>query len=164
MRDNCLLGRGVLSSAPYAGLDTRVSQSEVWPFPCLRNMIHITIADATVFEKSLTCRMQSRPFPEIEFACARFMHQVDRADALACKGLAAAHMITFTCRYKSSRARAAKKEIGIKPMKFPRYSPDLMPLDFSIWKAIEARMALEIYLALLDLGVVEYCKVHTNLT
>ena len=28
-----------------------------------------------------------------------------------------------------------------KPMPFPRWSPDLNPLDFSLWSAIERRMA-----------------------
>ena len=42
--------------------------------------------------------------------------------------------------YKSSKGREAKKSLGIVPLAFPRYSPDLMPLDYSIWKAIEARM------------------------
>ena len=42
--------------------------------------------------------------------------------------------------YKSSKGKAAKKELGIKPLPFPRYSPDLMPLDYSIWEAIRTRM------------------------
>ena len=42
--------------------------------------------------------------------------------------------------YKSSKARAAKEELHIKPMDFPRFSPDLSPMDFSLWTAIEGRM------------------------
>ena len=42
--------------------------------------------------------------------------------------------------YKSSKARAAKKAAGIKPMPMPRYSPDLMPLDYTLWEEIENRM------------------------
>ena len=43
--------------------------------------------------------------------------------------------------YKSGAARAAKEENGIRAVAFPRYSPDLNPLDFCVWAAIEARMA-----------------------
>ena len=43
--------------------------------------------------------------------------------------------------YKSGAAQAAKKSVGIKTMEWPRYSPDLNPLDFSLWQNIEARMA-----------------------
>ena len=42
--------------------------------------------------------------------------------------------------YKSRAAIAAKKELGIRAMKWPRYSPDLMPLDFSLWANISKRM------------------------
>ena len=42
--------------------------------------------------------------------------------------------------FKSGRAVAAKREVKIRTLPFPRYSPDLNPLDFSIWSAIEARM------------------------
>ena len=43
--------------------------------------------------------------------------------------------------YKSSKGMEAKKEIGIRTMKWPRYSPDLMPLDFSLWADVNRRMA-----------------------
>ena len=43
--------------------------------------------------------------------------------------------------YKSGLAKAAKRSLGIKTMEWPRYSPDLNPLDFSLWDNIEARMA-----------------------
>ena len=43
--------------------------------------------------------------------------------------------------YKSSKARTQKKLLHIKPMAWPRYSPDLMPLDFSLWSDIEKRIA-----------------------
>ena len=42
--------------------------------------------------------------------------------------------------YKSRAGKAAKKAVGIKPIEFPRYSPDLNPLDFSLWSEIEERM------------------------
>ena len=42
--------------------------------------------------------------------------------------------------YKSRAGQTAKKDVGIKPIEYPRYSPDLMPLDFTLWKNIEARM------------------------
>ncbi|CAE8648788.1 unnamed protein product [Polarella glacialis] len=35
--------------------------------------------------------------------------------------------------YKCKVAVAAKKELGIKAVQFPRYSPDLNPLDYSLW-------------------------------
>ena len=43
--------------------------------------------------------------------------------------------------YKSSKGKRAKREPKIEPIHFPPYSPDLNPLDFYIWTAIEARMA-----------------------
>ena len=42
--------------------------------------------------------------------------------------------------YKSSKGKAAKKALGIKTVQWPRYSPDLMPLDFSLWQDVERRM------------------------
>ena len=45
--------------------------------------------------------------------------------------------------YKSSRGKAAKKELKIEAIEWPRYSPDLHPLDFSIWQEIENRMAAQ---------------------
>lgn len=42
--------------------------------------------------------------------------------------------------YKSGKAIAKKAELGIEAFPLPRYSPDLNPLDFSVWDAIEARM------------------------
>lgn len=42
--------------------------------------------------------------------------------------------------YKSSSGKAAKKKLKIVPEPWPVYSPDLMPLDYSIWKAIGDRM------------------------
>ena len=42
--------------------------------------------------------------------------------------------------YKSSKAVRAKKELGFRVMSLPRYSPDLNPLDFFLWKDIEGRM------------------------
>lgn len=43
--------------------------------------------------------------------------------------------------YKSKVAVDAKNDLGIQPMKFPTYSPDLNPLDFSLWEEVGARMA-----------------------
>ena len=42
--------------------------------------------------------------------------------------------------YKSSKGKGAKKELGIKAVPMPRYSPDLNPLDFSLWSLIERKM------------------------
>ena len=42
--------------------------------------------------------------------------------------------------YKSKEAVAAKVELGIHAMQFPKYSPDLNPLDFYLWDAVERRM------------------------
>ena len=42
--------------------------------------------------------------------------------------------------YKSSKAQAAKKAVGIKALPMPRYSRDLNHLDYSLWAAIEKRM------------------------
>lgn len=42
--------------------------------------------------------------------------------------------------FKSKAACDAKKEAKIEAMQFPRYSPDLNPLDYSIWNEIEARV------------------------
>ena len=38
--------------------------------------------------------------------------------------------------YKSSKGKEAKRKVGIKPIEWPRYSPDLMPLDFSLWEDV----------------------------
>ena len=42
--------------------------------------------------------------------------------------------------YKSNAAKQAKKELNIKPVDFPAYSPDLDPLDFSLWTEVRDRM------------------------
>ena len=42
--------------------------------------------------------------------------------------------------YKALAAKAAKKEVKIRPIQFPRYSPDLNPLDFFVWHEIERKM------------------------
>ena len=44
--------------------------------------------------------------------------------------------------YKSGKGMRAKKEVGIKTLEWPRYSPDLNPLDFFLWNDIGRRMAL----------------------
>ena len=41
--------------------------------------------------------------------------------------------------YKSRKGKAAKDEVGLCPLRFPKYSPDLNPLDFFIWSEIERR-------------------------
>ena len=43
--------------------------------------------------------------------------------------------------YKSGLGKAAKIAVGIRAIQWPRYSPDLMPLDFTLWASIEAAMA-----------------------
>ena len=39
--------------------------------------------------------------------------------------------------YKSKKAITAKEEVGISTVEWPRYSPDLNPLDFHVWHQIE---------------------------
>ena len=43
--------------------------------------------------------------------------------------------------YKSGKGLAAKAELGITTLEFPRYSPDLNPMDFFLWSEVERRMA-----------------------
>ena len=43
--------------------------------------------------------------------------------------------------YKTRVAAAAKAALGIEAVQFPRYSPDLNPLDFYLWSEVERRMA-----------------------
>jgi transposase len=38
---------------------------------------------------------------------------------------------------------AAKKELKIQPIEFPKYSPDLNPLDFYVWSEVQRRMNLK---------------------
>ena len=45
--------------------------------------------------------------------------------------------------YRSGVAVAAKAELGICPMEYPRYSPDLNPLDFFVWNEVARRMNKE---------------------
>ena len=42
--------------------------------------------------------------------------------------------------YKSGKAKVSKKASKIEAIVFPRYSPDLNPLDFSLWDEIEFRV------------------------
>lgn len=42
--------------------------------------------------------------------------------------------------YKSGKGMAAKQEAGIRTVPWPRYSPDLNPLDFTLWQNISRRM------------------------
>ena len=42
--------------------------------------------------------------------------------------------------YKSNKAAQAKKDGNIVAMDFPRYSPDLNPLDYFLWQEVESRM------------------------
>ena len=35
---------------------------------------------------------------------------------------------------------AAKRALHIKTLEWPRYSPDLHPLDYSLWEQIRARV------------------------
>ena len=44
--------------------------------------------------------------------------------------------------YKSRKGRSAKQDIGVCPLRFPKYSPDLNPLDFYIWAEVERRALL----------------------
>lgn len=42
--------------------------------------------------------------------------------------------------YKSGKGKAAKQECGIVPFSLPKRSPDLNPLDFALWHAINVAM------------------------
>jgi len=42
--------------------------------------------------------------------------------------------------YKSNKAIDAKKDLHIEAIHFPTYSPDLNPLDYSLWEAVEATL------------------------
>lgn len=42
--------------------------------------------------------------------------------------------------FKSGKGQAAKKAVGIRAVPFPKYSPDLNPLDFHVWHAVEERV------------------------
>ena len=43
--------------------------------------------------------------------------------------------------YKSGKAVSEKKRLRVRATPWPKYSPDLRPLDFSLWGAIVRRMA-----------------------
>ena len=43
--------------------------------------------------------------------------------------------------FKSNKGMAAKRAAGIDTVHFPKYSPDLNPLDFSLWEEVERRLA-----------------------
>ena len=43
--------------------------------------------------------------------------------------------------YKSNAAKRMKESLAIKPIEFPRYSPDLNPMDFFLWAEVESRMS-----------------------
>jgi hypothetical protein len=42
--------------------------------------------------------------------------------------------------YKSNRAKTARAELKIRTIDFPRYSPDLNPMDFFMWSEVQRRM------------------------
>ena len=42
--------------------------------------------------------------------------------------------------YKSKKACEAKAEVGIRTMEFPRYSPELNPMDYFVWNEINTKM------------------------
>lgn len=41
--------------------------------------------------------------------------------------------------FKSGKAEAMKKKLGMVAIEWPKYSPDLMPLDFTLWANVEKR-------------------------
>ena len=45
--------------------------------------------------------------------------------------------------YKSNAAKAAKKEVKIRTIEYPRHSPDLNPLDYFLWSEVERRMDMQ---------------------
>jgi hypothetical protein len=42
--------------------------------------------------------------------------------------------------YKTKLGADAKKEVGIKAIEFPKYSPDLNPMDYFVWDEVQRRM------------------------
>ena len=42
--------------------------------------------------------------------------------------------------FKSAKAIEAKDELSITAIQYPRYSPDLNPMDFFLWAEVERRM------------------------
>ena len=38
----------------------------------------------------------------------------------------------------------AKRELKMHPIEFPTYSPDLNPLDFSLWEEVQNRMNAQV--------------------
>ena len=42
--------------------------------------------------------------------------------------------------YKSRAAEEAKAELGICAMEYPKYSPDLNPMDYFLWSEVQRRM------------------------
>jgi len=42
--------------------------------------------------------------------------------------------------YKSHEAQQAKASLGIEPIEFPTYSPDLNPCDYALWDEVERRL------------------------
>ena len=42
--------------------------------------------------------------------------------------------------YKANVSKKAKADLGIIPMDFPTYSPDLNPCDYSLWEEVQTRM------------------------
>ena len=46
--------------------------------------------------------------------------------------------------FKAAVSIAAKKELKIKPIKFPTYSPDLNPCDYALWQEVERRMVAQV--------------------
>ena len=43
--------------------------------------------------------------------------------------------------YKSGAAMETKKSLGIQAVPFPKYSPDLNPLDYFLWAEVSRRVA-----------------------
>ena len=50
-------------------------------------------------------------------------------------------VVVVVVGYNSGKAKKAKRKLKIEALPSPPYSPDLNPLDFSIWAAINSRMA-----------------------
>ena len=57
--------------------------------------------------------------------------------------------------YKSGLAMAEKRRLGLRTIQWPRYSPDLMPLDFCLWSDISKRAAAEAPMGQGDRGGVQ---------
>ena len=43
----------------------------------------------------------------------------------------------------SNKGKTAKTALNILPVEFPKYSPDLLPLDYGVWDELERRVSAQ---------------------